>query len=192
MGVQILDSYSESNWDSDLNVADATIAGQAQSFHGASVVLYSAKFYLTKRGSPTGNIVAKLYAHSGTFGTSSIPTGSALATSDNIDVSTIPTSIALVEFLFTGANQYVMSAGVDYVIAVEYSDGSNGVNDVLVGRDVSSPTHAGNNSRLQSGTWNAFSTSDTIFYVYNQSPPTMGYIKPNKLRPRIFGPGLAK
>ena len=58
-----------------------------QSFTGNGLILNSAEFYLKKKGSPTGNAVVKIYAHSGTYGTSSVPTGSALATSDNFDVS---------------------------------------------------------------------------------------------------------
>lgn len=166
----LIDSYSESNYDSDGTLSsDSGSSGKGQSFAGVAGKIISAKFYLYKVGTPTGNAVAKLYAISGTHGSTAVPSGSALATSDNLDVSTLGTSMALATFNFTGANQYTMSAGTNYIIAIEYS-GSGGTNNIRVGLDVSSPSHAGNYcSATNAMVWSASSTIDTIFYVYIES-----------------------
>jgi len=130
----VIDSYSETNYaDITLNIYNGSYTGASQSFTGDGNNLGSSKFYLKKFGSPTGNAVAKLYDHSGTFGTSSVPTGSALATSSTFDVSTLTTTAQLIEFSFDGT--YTLVNGTKYVITIEYSGGS-GANQVQVGFDV--------------------------------------------------------
>ncbi len=170
MSDTLLDHYSETNQDDFFTLASDNHLQGGQSFNpnadpggSSNYKITSCKFYLKKRGSPTGNAVAKLYAHSGTYGTSSVSTGAALATSDNFDVSTLTTSFALVELSFTGSNQYVMSGGTKYVIDLEYSGGNSSVpNDVAMGHDQTSPSHAGN--EVIDGA--AFSSLDLCFYVY--------------------------
>lgn len=183
----LVDSYSESNQNNTdpLDSSAGDFQGAGQSFTATGGNLYSAKFYIAKSGSPTGFAVAKLYAHGGTFGLSSVPTGTALATSDNFDVSTLTTSLALNELLFTGANQYAMSAS-KYVITLEYGAGS-GTNFVSIGSDSTSPTHGGNYTLLQSAAWAAFSGVDLCFYVYKVDPS--GFRK-NALKPYPFKPSF--
>lgn len=107
-----VDSYSEANRDSEWSIFGAASSAVSQSFTATGVTLDSAKFYLRKSvGSPTGNATAILYAHSGTFGTNSVPTGSALATSDPFDVSTLTSSFQLATFNFTGVNRYALVNG---------------------------------------------------------------------------------
>lgn len=169
VGTKNLSSYSESNQDSLANLGDGTTTGVAQSFATPAATantnsigcFASAKFYLKKVGSPTGNAVAKLYAHSGTFGSSSVPTGGALATSNNVDVSSLTGTLTLTNFVFS--TWYQFTAGTNYVIAIEYS-GGDASNYVQVGYDASSPGHAGNKSTL-SGTWSAQSGHDCCFYA---------------------------
>jgi hypothetical protein len=139
----VVDSYSETNASNSTWLYSGSTTKVGQSFTVSSdVILTSAQFYLKKSGSPTGNAVAKLYAHSGTYGTSSKDTGSALATSDNFDVSTLTTSNQLISFTFSGANQYSMTAGY-YCITLEYSGGDVS-NKVVFNFDSTSPTHSGN------------------------------------------------
>jgi hypothetical protein len=61
----------------------STTIGVSQSFICDRIgsKLKEAYFYIGRVGAPTGNLTAKLYAHSGTFGTTSLP-GTLLATSD--------------------------------------------------------------------------------------------------------------
>lgn len=157
---------------SHFQLANATIIGQAQSFaNGANAqYLTRVRVRLRKVGSPTGAISAKLYAHSGTFGTSSIPTGAALATSVTMDASVLTTSYLEYEFAFL--TQAVMSASTNYTIAIEHAviDGSNYIEvQGLAGTG----THAGNRSQLVASTWTATAGDDLFFKVY-ASPQQYG------------------
>ena len=165
------DSYSESNQNNYPWVSsDASfLHAIGQSFTAVGGTLDSAKFYLKKFGSPTGNTVAKLYAHSGTFGTNSVPTGAALATSDNFDVSALSGDFILVTFNFSGANRISLTNGTKYVIAVECTTCGDATNLIAVGIDDTSPVHAGNYSQYLTE-WVAQSGSDVIFYVYEVTP----------------------
>jgi len=165
----LVDSYSESNYNSYNYCYSTYRNGVAQSFTpSGSGNLLSCNFYLRKYGSPTGNVYAKLYAHTGTFGTSSTPIGSALATSDAFDVSTLSDSVfTLITFNFTGAEQYTLTGKTYYCIAIWY-DGGDPDNYLWIGGDNSSPTHNGNESyyRVSPAGWVADSARDCCFYVY--------------------------
>ncbi len=160
----IVDSYSESNQSLNRPLYNGSTIKYGQSFTGDGGTLNSVKFYLYKTGSPTGNVIAAIYAHSGTFGTNSVPTGSALATSDNFDVSTLTASYQLISFTFSGANKITLTNGTYYVVVVEYGGGDSS-NRLQVGYDTSSPTHSGNESFYVSS-WNYLVDGDACFYVY--------------------------
>jgi len=157
---------------SDFQVANATVIGQAQSFANGVNAQYltRVRVKLKKVGAPTGNLVAKLYAHSGTFGTSSIPTGAALATSVNFDVSKLTTAYLEYEIAFT--TQFEMLASTNYVISFEHA-AIDGTNYVSVQGLAATGTAAGNRSQLVSTTWTATSTDDLYFKVY-ASPKQYG------------------
>lgn len=99
---------------------------RGQSFTGDGSTVQEISFYVGQQaGTATaGTVVVAIYAHSGTFGTSSIATGSALATSEPVDATTLPhPSTALlvgrpVPFTFLGANQIVLANGTNYVAMV--------------------------------------------------------------------------
>lgn len=158
----LVDNYDFSNGDTDQTIGNGTITGIAQSITGDGNVLSQAKFNLKKTLLPTGNAVAKLYAHSGTFGTSSVPTGAALATSANFDVSTLTTSYIKTVFDFLDA--FTLVNTTKYVITVEYSGGDSS-NHVQVESDSSSPTHGGNLAE-NTGSWAANSGRDLVFEVW--------------------------
>jgi hypothetical protein len=131
----------------------STLTGISQSFVGTGTFIGklwlttgSARFVVS--GSPTGNVVAKIYAHSGTFGTSSIPTGSAIAISD-----AVPAATCTGEFVFPVPSQIGLVNGTNYVWTVEYTDGTVG-NTIAITIDNAS-THPGNSATLTSGTWTA-------------------------------------
>lgn len=166
------DSYAASNVDFNQAINNGFF-GRGQSFTtpgGGPFTLTSATFYMDKEGSPTGDVVAKLYAHSGTYGTSSVPTGAALATSVIIDAADFPAfpaigSIVSVPVTFEFEDQYAMASSTQYVIAVEYEDGTD-TNFLRMGTDNSSPSHGGNQSSLNSSSvWSAQSGRDLGFSV---------------------------
>lgn len=165
----LIASYSEANQNVNGNISSGDATAVGQSFAGNGDNLDSCKFYIKRNGSPTGNAVAKLYAHSGTFGTSSVPTGSALDTSTtSFNVATLTTSFQLITFNFAGT--YNLINGTNYVIVLEYSGGDTS-NRVIAGKDSTSPTDPGNASYFQTGTWNLEgSPIDLCFYVYGNTP----------------------
>lgn len=155
-------SYSESNQDSTVALGNGTNTGIGQSFTATAGLLSKARFYLSKTGSPTGNITAKLYAHSGTLGVNSVPTGAALATSNTVAASSLTGSLTLTDFYFP-STWFTLVNATNYVVTVEYN-GGDGSNFVNVGYDGSAPTHGGNYS-VNTGTWAADVLRDVCFYV---------------------------
>src|SRR5262245_31435690 len=142
-GAVVIDSYSESNSDSPQVVANDTgdgAGGFGQCFTGTGAKITAARFYLQKHTGPTGNAVAKIWSMTGTFGVD-CNVGSLLATSDNLDVSTLG-AFALKTLTSSGANQYTTTNGTHYVVTFEYGSGTSG-NYVEIGMDSTSAGHAG-------------------------------------------------
>lgn len=176
----LIDSYSETNqntvWPMYYNHpgGGAAVCCMGQSFDGGGYNITSCKFYLKKEGTP-GNMIARLYSHTGTFGTSSVPNDEdVLDSSNTADADAVlTTSLALYEF--TGFAGYTMVDGTKYVIAVEQvSGGALSTDGVVVGADSTSPTHEGNGCHDQ-WTWSSHA-DDTCFYIYGDlavSAPTV-------------------
>jgi len=111
----LVDSYQPTE-DGDVDVYSGSITRVAQQFTGTAGSLSRAIWSIRKQNSPTGNVVCKLYANSG-----GAPTGTALATSNTLDISTLLTSFADVSFEFE--DEYTLVAATEYHIAIEYSGG---------------------------------------------------------------------
>lgn len=156
------DSYSETNRDGDESLDD-TVSKVGQSFTGDGGTLGHVYFVLSKSGTPTGNAVATIYAHTGTYGTNGVPTGAALATSKVFDVSTLDGTPTLIRFVFPVPSQVTLTNTTKYFVVIEYGDGT-AANKVLVGRDGSSPSHGGNLASYTT-VWAADNTKDGCFYV---------------------------
>jgi hypothetical protein len=168
------DSYSESNYTDGIAVTSAYNPEVGQSFTSSGGTLNSVRLYLNKTGSPTGSAYAKIYAHSGTYGTSSVPTGAALATSDALNVATLTGSPVLTTLTFSGANKITLSPATYYVVTLSFT-GGDGSNYPSAGFDDSSPSHSGN-AALYDGSWSGADTVDVIFYVYKDDPATTGQV----------------
>ena len=169
-GYELVDHYPEVNGSASNTLYSGSADGTkvAQSFttlnDGISHKIVLAKFYMKKIGSPTGNGVAKLYSHSGVYGTSSVP-DTLLATSNNLDVSTLTNSYATINLDFSGVQQVSMTANTYYVISFEYSSGDSS-DYVQITSDATHHTHSGNFSNYVSS-WLATATQDLLFYVYD-------------------------
>ena len=162
MATTIIDSYDPVNLDASFS---AGITGQ--SFTATQAVLESAEFSMYKSGSPTGNIYAKIYTHSGTYGTSSIPTGEALATSDAIDISSLPADIPTsITFTFSEDNKITLVGGTYYCVSIEYT--KVGLDSVRTKGDQTDAAHSGNYYFYDTKTseWVADSDCDVGFYIY--------------------------
>ena len=174
-----VDSYDNSATDySPIYTGSTNKLGQ--SFLGDGRYLSSCIFKLCKYNSPTGLASAVVYLATGTSGTNAKPTGSVLATSDTVQVSTLTSfnDFQPHTFTFSGVNNIELVSGTAYVVVVQMDDsGSSDSNNVLmVERDGSSPTASGNHSYYYSpyGTWYTSSTTDLTFYVYGYTPN--GYV----------------
>jgi len=159
------DSYATTNRDTDVNLNSTTgISAVGNTFDGNTEKLASCQFYLKKAGTPSGTMVAKLYLADGS--SPKKPTGGALATSGTLVANTaLTTTLALVEFTFTAANCYQLSAGsAKYVIVLEYTAGT-GTDYVIVGYDGSSPTDGGYVEYVASA-WTGSAAKELCYYVY--------------------------
>ena len=170
-GMSSMSSYGTANQDSTQALGDGSTTAVSQSFTTPAATTATnargcfarAQFYLRKNGSPTFTMKAKLYAHSGVLGTSSVPTGSALATSNAVSASTLTGSYQLVSFYFPSP-WYQFAASTNYVITVEYDAGTiDGLNYVEIGYDSSTAGHAGNAAVYNGSVWTAYATRDLIF-----------------------------
>ena len=138
-----------------------------QTFTGDGSDIESVSLYLENLLGSTGIATINLYAHTGTFGVSGIPTGSPLA-SGTLDVSTIPDSFTLVNI---SLSSYTLVNGTNYCLVMEYVDDQS--NSTKIGYDSSSPAHPGNFITCNSsGVFLAQATRDAIFYVYGVSVPS--------------------
>lgn len=141
-----------------------------QSFAGDSGYLANAIFRLGFSGSPTGDIYAKVYAHSGTFGTSSVPTGTALATSESIDAAdVVAQGVGEYRFRFnqvTTDNNIQLTASY-YVVTLEYT-GGDASNYLYAYYDQGAAgAEPGNMSEraVSGGTWSALANDDAYYKV---------------------------
>ena len=168
----IIDNYTEGNRDArydNQEVHPSSSGDNSAAYQCFATIpgykITKAYFYLMKTGSPVGNLISRIYDMSGTYGTTAVPTGSALASSSIYAMENLTGSYQLIEFDFTPFN---MSSDY-YCISVEDLDATtlNTTDYVRVGFDGSSPTHAGNGGYYDSSSWHSAGTAaDLIFYVY--------------------------
>jgi hypothetical protein len=160
----LCDSYASSNADATYPIEVSTDTSVGQSFTGDGKTIISAQFMLKKTGAPFGTYSVKVFAHSGTFGSTGIPTGAALAESDALTTTGLTGSSTLYTFNFTGANNITLVNGTNYFIAIETACGSPG-NTIDVSYDGSGSTHAGNIAVYNGAIWGPTAGVDAIFYV---------------------------
>jgi len=128
-------------------------------------------FLLQKNSVPTGYMIAGLYAHIGTFGTGSLPTGSALVNSTAFDLSTIGGGIAWYNFTFSV--EYWMQPNTLYCIVLLVLNGTtDSSNYIKVYHNATSSSHEGNRGRYHNSAWEAMS-GDLSFKLYGEQyvPP---------------------
>lgn len=165
----LIDSYGSANYEDGSFGFTGGVTAIGQSFTGDGKQVTSARAYLARFGTPTYPMRAKIYAHSGTYGTDSVATGSALGTSADVNSSSVnATTPGWLTFTFTGGP--VVANGTKYCLVVEADDDGSG-NSVGWANDYSSPAHGGNGMYFIGGSWSAYS-SDFIFEAYGDPPST--------------------
>lgn len=180
------DSYSEANYDTDQQVYGGATEGVGQSITGDGNKLTSISLYLRKVNSPTGNAVVKLYSHSGSFGSSSVP-GSLLATSKNLNVANLGTSYAVTKIEFDDSEFYTLVNTTNYVITIEYSGGDS-TNRLEVGYDTGG-SHGGNKCTYNGASWSAQASDDVCFYVRTNGDVTIGTVGSNPSGDKVVNDG---
>ncbi|MBE3141468.1 MAG: hypothetical protein IMZ53_12910 [Thermoplasmata archaeon] len=128
----------------------------------------------------TGSGWAKLYAHSGVFGETSVPTGEPLATSTAINVGAIydPT----IDVNFTFPSPYVMVNGMAYVMVVSVDCGVSYAFHVHIrygNRDTGTGTTFGNYSFTGATGWEFIHNRVLLFCVYGIPVPPKLYVNGN-------------
>lgn len=162
----LFDNYDQKYQNADLTFS-TLFRGYSESFQVlSSGTLSHCAFLLKKLGSPTGNLVSKIYAIGGTYGTNAIPTGSALAASDNFSVSALSQDYNLHTITFSGVNQITLSPNY-YCVTLEYASGT-ATDTVKAGADQVFWQHGGNAGAYALGSWSNISSPRTelVFYVY--------------------------
>ena len=166
-----IDTYASSNKSAQMSMYSTNNeqVGFAVTL-GSDKNIQTVDFFLDKVGTPTADSVmkAKIYAVTGSVGTSGLPTGSLLATSIDVDVSVLTGTFAFVQFTFE--EPYAATAG-NYAILLEYNAG-DASNYVRIGTDSSSPTHGSNafaTDTVNTG-WAADTTQDIIFKLDSAGP----------------------
>ena len=194
---EILDSYDESHQDTTYALFAGSTITYGQAFSAiVNCTLDHAVFFLKKNGAPTGYVIARVYASTGTFGSSAKPTGTALAVSDNVNISTITGTYALTTFNFSGANRVNLTTGVKYIVVVSYS-GGDGSNNLNVGADNVDSVAPGNACySVDNINWTALSATDVCFYVYvvsaiNTKATTWGWLSKSQLDPTTVDQAIA-
>jgi hypothetical protein len=168
--VSSTDVLADSSFFAVVNSVDlaGTTGGFGQTFMGNGQKLSRAGFRMSKRGVPPGDIVAQLYAHTGTFGTATgLGTGSVLTTSTSRVATSLQTSKQWEYFVFDST--FTLAAGTPYVIiaaALTPGTATDCATVDYVGSGQSA--HPGiENGRLTSGTWYSDGAAfDTNFELY--------------------------
>ena len=165
-----VDTYAVGNKDSQISVYSANNEQTGFAFTLASDdSLQYIQFYLDKVGSPTGACRAKIYAATGTPGTDGLPTGSVLATSNDVAVPGLTGTFTLTDFTFE--DPYSATAG-NFVILLEYNGGDSS-NYIRIGVDSSAPGDTNANvltTDTKGSSWAADATKDIIFDLFKAGP----------------------
>jgi hypothetical protein len=174
----VVDSYTEVNQYTYASADWNPYNGQ--SFTASiSCKLTSCTFYaFNYGGGGIGNIYAQIYAHSGTYGTSSLPTGSPLATSDVVDGGSWSSNVAWRTFTFSGVNQINLTSGTYYVIVMYYAGPSTCCSHCFAMDIKTNGSASGNGCTSNNGTsWSVINNNkDFDFYVYGIIPTSISKI----------------
>lgn len=172
---ELLDYCSEAHngtYASDISANwSSNYSAYSQSFQtpndGLTRKLSSIKLYLrNKYAGQTGTIRVDVYAHTGSFGSSSVPTGAVLASSDALDISAFSTSVYEFKTLaFSGANRIMLAANTAYVFVVKGISISGGAY-VQVAKVTATGVYHPGNECYYGGSWSPESANDLIFYLY--------------------------
>jgi hypothetical protein len=155
-----------------------------QTYHNEnSITLDSCSFYLRDYTNSVSDIRVKVYAHTGTFGTDGKPTGSVLATSDDVSISQLSTSFGWIDFEFSGSDRINLSQDTSYCFILECPGATNSQDGVSIGEDRTDTEYPGNltYSFNAGSSWSSSDTRDEFLKVYG-SVGTIAWSNPSYAR----------
>lgn len=156
------DEYTVDNYSADQTI-DNNLDAVYQSFVGNGEHLSSITLLIEKVGVPAGDMTMEVYAHTGTYGTSSEPTGAAIATAVAINTDNeLDLHYHIVMFLFD--ETVTLTNGVNYVWQLNYTTGT-ATDYINLAIDNTTPTHGGNFGTYNGVTYTSVSGTDAIFRV---------------------------
>ena len=167
----IIDNYSFSNQ----NAVTAISTNDAQNGIGTSFSVTTSDtldrviFNCSRDLLAVGNAYAKIYELTGTIGTNALPTGSAIATSNIVNVTNIPVSptYAQTVFMFSNSEKIVLQDNHNYFLTIECTISSGNNKSLLVGIDTNTGNVGQNAAYLNSSfVWKDASSFDIPFVVY--------------------------
>lgn len=145
---------------SDTNCDSSQLMGQSFQVQN-SCNLDNLIIDVKKVGTISGSFQFEIYAMTGTYGSTSKPTGSPIATSDSISTAGITTSYATITAYFTGANAIAMTTGQQYVLVCNYA--ATAYPNALLFKNKTPSFHGGNQSYKTGGAWTELGSYDIIF-----------------------------
>lgn len=145
---------------SDFNCDSTQLMGQTFQVQN-SCTLNSLIIDMKTNGTPSGSFQFLIYAITGTYGSTSVPTGSILATSNTVLVSSLTATYATYTTYFTGVNAVAMTAGQQYAIVCNYN--TTAYPNAIFFKNKTPSFHPGNMAYFAASAWNALGTYDIIF-----------------------------
>lgn len=150
----------------DFNSDSSQMYGQTFEVENSSF-LDSLEIDMKESGTTSGSFQFEIYDISGTYGSTAIPTGSVLATSDSFDSNTLTGSYVTYTINFSGANKIYMTSGSRYALVCNYN-ATSFPNAVYL--KAKTPSYYGGNwAYKSSGTWTALSSYDGLFTLKGQT-----------------------
>jgi hypothetical protein len=146
-------------------LGNGTIAQVSQSFlTAAGWTAGGACFHLAKVGSPTGSFTIAIRAHTGTYGSSSEPTGADLVASLEYDVAGV--SGSRTRYWFDFISDLGLTDATHYTLVVDGTGISGGAGDFLAVHADDVAGHDGNAATYNGSVWAVQSIQDFEFSLY--------------------------
>ncbi len=127
----LLDAYDQNDPSSGYSSGAYDLLGQSIAAAGIGS-LTGVCLSMNRQGSPTGTLKVQIKAHAGTFGVSSVPTGSALAESIDFDIAAVSTNTSTFARYWLPLTSALSLTLPYYTVEIDFSgiisDGSNYIN----------------------------------------------------------------
>ena len=159
MNIVLLDSYPDTYYCINIGTGNA---GQIFKSN-VDAKITTAKGLLLRTSDAEGIVKAHLWNVTGTPGVDAVPTGTQIAESSPIDVTTLSEGAAWVEFTFSNG-----SILKDTYYAITFKAELT-VGAINIGGDNTTLTADGNWCLYEFGDWYADNTIDLMFYVYGDT-----------------------